>query len=48
MEAAVLMIIETRKTRTYYPVPNRRMTAVRGSGRIRYVRGNLSLMAKAH
>jgi hypothetical protein len=33
------MIIRTATTRAYYPLSSERTTLIRGSGRIRYVRG---------
>jgi hypothetical protein len=40
------MIIQTSTTRAYYPIPRERTTLIRGTGRVRYVRGFIVLNPK--
>ena len=41
-----MMMIRTTAKSVYYPVSGRRAEAIRGSARIRYVRGSLLVNAK--
>jgi hypothetical protein len=44
-DGAIMMIRTTAKS-VYYPVSGRRAEAIRGSARVRYVRGSLLVNAK--
>jgi hypothetical protein len=41
------MIIQTLTAKTYYPMPSEPTDLIRGSGRVRYVRGFIVVSPKA-